>query len=512
MRPLLCADEARAMDAHAVERLGMDSLVLMENAGRGAAARIREAHPDALRHVVLVGGVGQNGGDAWVVARHLALEGIRTTCLLVDEGGREPRGDAARNLAILDALGHRVERIDANETRALEVIPSASLVVDALYGTGLSRDVDGIAIRVIDAFDLAISLGRPVVSLDVPSGIDPDTGASRGVAVRASRTITFGHLKRGLFQGAGARNAGSVDVVSIGAPLANAPLAFLLGMEDVAAYYPARAADAHKGVAGHVLVVAGTEGTTGAALLAARGAARGGAGLVTLATKPSARAALDARVLEWMTTTYETADELLERARGKRAIVLGPGLGRDDETHRLVTRIAREALEPVVLDADALTLLARDGLESLTAARGPRVLTPHPGEAAVLLGQSKDEIQHDRHHAARLLAERSRCTVVLKGMGTIVATPDEPDLVCSRGTPAMGTGGTGDVLAGLLGAVVRAESLHRVVGATVLVHAVAGELAARSDRGMLASELADAVPEVLRQAGRGPTGGSANLT
>jgi len=271
---------------------------------------------------------------------------------------------------------------------------------------------------------------------------------------------------------------------------------------DVAALLPHRALDAHKGTAGHVLAVAGSPGKTGAAALAGMGALRGGAGLVTLATRAESRRALDRKVLELMTATLAdeppaAVAEALALAEGMRAAVVGPGLGLD-EWGRAVSLALAEALPiPVVLDADALTALAEAGLTRLRDAPGPRVLTPHPGEAGRLLGQSTAAVQADRYGAAMDLADRSQAVVVLKGARTVVASPGGAIRVCRYGTPALAVAGTGDVLSGVVAAQMATLGALPAAAVAVLLHARSGELRARSDRGLLAREVADGLPEAL---------------
>ncbi len=487
------------MDREAAERLGLPTAVLMENAGRGAAERILTLHGEHLGCVILVGGVGQNGGDAWVVARHLALAGVRTLSFVVSPGGRACEGDAAVMLRAARAMGLAVSELGEDLGPLREALQRGTLVVDGLFGTGLAREVTGVHAGVIA---MLAEAGLPVVALDLPSGIDADDGRVLGVALPATTTLTFGAEKRGLHAGPGALHAGRVEVVSIGAPVVGTPRATITELAELRACVAPRAADAHKGTAGHVLVVGGDAGTTGAALLAAHGALRAGAGLVSVAARREARASYDSRVLEVMTREFDSAGSLLAFCAGKRAVVLGPGLGRDASTDALVADLARDCPVPLVLDADALTLLARRGLETLRVAAAPRILTPHPGEAARLLAVEPARVQSDRFAAVEALAARSGQVVVLKGARTLVAGPRGPIRVCDRGGPMLGVGGSGDVLAGMIAAVVdraRPEGLEPSVAAAVLWHALAGEVGAVADRGLLAHEIADAAPEVLRR-------------
>lgn len=498
MIPLLSRAEVRAIDKHAIERLGVPGVVLMENAGAQAAALLRVHFPGSLGKVVVLGGVGQNGGDGWVVARHLLCAGSAARCILVGERERV-RGDAAINLAALEALGCSVEC--ALSRSALEVaLGEATLVVDALFGTGLDRALAGPYLELVELIN---RVRVPVVALDLPSGIDADTGQVLGAAVRAALTVTFAAHKPGLHQHPGVDHAGQVTCVGIGVPVQRFSAQGLIDASDVALLVPRRAADSHKGSNGHVLAIAGSAGKTGAAALAASSALRAGAGLVTVASDAETRRALDHKVLEVMTAELSADDPLgsaLQLARGKAAVLVGPGLGTDEPAQQLARGLAQQLPQPCVLDADALTAVA-DDVSGLKRAAGPRVLTPHPGEAARLLGVGTVELQNDRLSSARALAALSGQVVVLKGARTIVASPLGELRICTRGTAALGTAGTGDVLAGAISALCAAGLWpFSAAVCAVELHARAGELAAQgSDRGLLAGELAAWFTRALEQ-------------
>ncbi|MFW5875346.1 MAG: NAD(P)H-hydrate dehydratase, partial [Myxococcota bacterium] len=500
MIPLLQREAVRAIDADAIERLGVPSLVLMENAGRGATEALLARFAERAGRVVIVGGPGQNGGDGWVVARHLRNRGFDPLAVLVGDESKL-KGDARTNWDVLAAMGvdRRVASKDAGGEldRALD---QASLVVDALFGTGLDRPIGGGYAEVVERIDATTV---PCVALDLPSGIDADTGQVLGVAVRATLTPTFAAHKRGLHQHPGVDHAGEVVCVSIGVPGPRRATAMLFEPADVAEVLPPRAQDAHKGSAGHVLVVAGAAGRTGAALLSGLGALRGGAGLVTLAARGAARTALDQKVVELMTAPLPedapgAVHGAVELAARMQAAVVGPGLGTDDEAKRMQVELAMKLPVPTVLDADALTALSEGALEDLPGAAAPRVLTPHPGEAARLLGSSTAAVQSDRYTAVATLARRSGQVVVLKGARTVVGAPDGTVRVCRRGTPALASAGTGDVLSGVVASQLAGHQFPRVAAAAaVCLHALAGELAAQADRGLFAREVADALPRAL---------------
>jgi ADP-dependent NAD(P)H-hydrate dehydratase / NAD(P)H-hydrate epimerase len=503
--PLLTRAEARALDRDAIEWLGLPSLLLMENAGRGAFEAALFAFPDALSRVVIVGGTGQNGGDGWVVARHLYNHGYVPRSFLLGER-EHVSGDALVNLRVLDQLGLAPQVIAGDDLAPLvSALAQARLVVDAMFGTGLDRPLAGIHARAVELINASAA---KVLALDLPSGVDADTGALLGSTVRADLTVTFAAHKCGLHQYPAAAECGRIRCASIGVPVPHDALNGLLEASDVAAFVPSRAGDAHKGTAGHVLAIAGAPGRTGAAALCGLGALRGGAGLCTLATRGAARAALDGKVIELMTAELpESAEAALEQclelSGGKQSAVLGPGIGVDEGSRVLARQLALALPLPTVLDADALTALGGD-YGVLRSAAAPRVLTPHPGEAARLLATSSADVQANRFDAARRIAAHAGCVVVLKGARTLIADPGGRVRVCPTGTPAMAVAGTGDVLSGLTAALLAQADAFDAASAAVYLHGLAGELAAHGDRGLLASELAAALPAALAQC-RGAT-------
>ena len=484
----------------AIDELGVVGLVLMENAGRGATDAICEVFEDQLEHVVLVGGPGQNGGDAWVIARRLTLLGHAPRAVLIGEAQRLV-GDAKTNWELLAKLGIDVVEVPLRDAKTLDAhLGEATLVVDGLFGTGLDRPVSGGYADAIAAIEAAPA---PVVSLDLPSGLDADTGAILGVAPGAALTVTFAGHKRGLHQYPGVEHAGEVRVVDIGIPVRGSSAASLWTEEDLGALIAPRADDAHKGTNGHVLVVGGAPGKTGAAVLAGRAAFRAGAGLVTIGARADSRAALEQKVIELMTAALpEQATQAAVEAlcEGKRAVVLGPGMGLDDVGHAWALAFSQYAPVPMVIDADGLTNLADGGLSVLRGAPASRILTPHPGEAARLLEKSSSDVQRDRYAAAAALAEQSGQVVILKGARSIVAAAGELR-VCAEGTPALGVAGTGDVLSGVVGALAMSLAPADAAIAGALLHALAGVEASVGDRGLMASEVADAVPVVLEHIG-----------
>ena len=496
MQRLFTREESREVDRVAIEELGALGLVLMENAGRGATDVICEVFEDRLDRVVLLGGPGQNGGDAWVVARRLSLLGEEPLAILVGDSA-SLRGDALVNWTLLGTLGIETAVVPPRDAKSVAAsLEHATLIVDGLFGTGLDRPITGGYADAIAAMEAARA---PIVSLDLPSGLDADTGAILGVAPGAALTVTFAGHKRGLHQYPGVEHAGEVRVADIGVPIRTEPPATVWTHEDLPDLIAPRARDAHKGTNGHLLVIGGAPGKTGAAILAGRAAFRAGAGLVTIGARPDSRAALEEKVIELMTVPLpDVPDRAAVEAlcEGKRAAVLGPGMGLDAIGRDWALAFARFAPIPSVVDADAITHLANAGLGSIREAAAPRILTPHPGEAARLLGCATGEVQRDRYAAGSALAERTGQVVILKGARSIVAAGAELR-VCAEGTPALGVAGTGDVLGGVVGALSMSLDPADAAIAGALLHALAGVEASVGDRGLMASEVADAIPVVL---------------
>ncbi|MEO6775795.1 MAG: NAD(P)H-hydrate dehydratase [Kofleriaceae bacterium] len=491
MIPVVTASEMRALDKATIEDIGIPAITLMETAGRAvaAAAGAMSAGPFAI-----VCGPGNNGGDGFVTARVLCAGGRDATVYLAAPRAKLT-GDAAIQLQILERSGGVVRMIDTPATLAqlADAIAGAGLVVDALFGVGLARTIEGHFAEVV----ATINRGRSRLALDIPSGLDADTGRVLGAVVRADRTVTMAAYKVALAGAPGFAYCGAVEVCDIGVPPGLVETqglrAGLIGPRDLV--LPRGALLDHKGTRGHVLIVAGMPGMRGAGRLAANAALRAGAGLVTLAAE--GELAADDSI---MTRTLGE-DPLGLVLDGKAAVVIGPGLGRSERAARWVGDVLVAGV-PAVVDADALNLIA--GVTgALAKANGPIVITPHPGEAARLLGTDVRTIEADRLAAARALAARTRTVVVLKGARTIVCDGTLGDDFCSinpTGGPALATGGSGDVLAGVIGALL-AQGLTAVDAARtgVYVHGRAGDELARihGERGVISSDLPVAVAGVI---------------
>ena len=508
---LVGSAEMREIDRTAIEGLGIPGLALMERAGR-AVAEAASALAAAHGRVVVVCGGGNNGGDGYVAAR-LLREAGRAVQVVALVPAERLAGDA--RAAREAAERARVTIDDRGGPDAVQAGPG-DVVVDALLGTGLTRPPEGSFAAAIGRINQARAGGARVLAVDVPSGLSADTGRPLGACVQADRTVTFAFLKRGLVLFPGAEVAGAVEVADIGIP----PLAAervpagceLVAEEEVRALVPVRRPDAHKGDAGRVLVVAGSPGKTGAAHLSLLGALRGGAGLVTLAARepvlPFALAGLPEAMSERLPAGGSLGrgdlEALLAAARGKDAVVIGPGIPRGPETAEVLVALLERTGLPAVLDADALNALAES--RSLLGRLPPRlVLTPHPGEMARLAGATVAEVQADRIGVAASRAREWSAVVVLKGARTVVAAPDAPPAVIPTGNPGMASGGTGDVLAGLIGALLAGGlSPFDAARAGAWVHGRAGDLAARSSgqRGLLAGDLGRAIGAVWAEWGR----------
>jgi NAD(P)H-hydrate epimerase len=507
--PVFTAAEMRALDARAIATLGIPGIRLMEQAGAGAADAIaRMCAPIRGKRVSILCGKGNNGGDGFVVARRLRAKGARVQAILVarrDDVGGDARAALSRFRGRVDEIG-----VEADLNRFARDLGRAHVVVDALLGTGLTGPARGLMARAIELINAA---ERPVVSLDLPSGLGSDTGALLGPTVQASLTTTFAGYKRSLLLHPGAACAGRVVVIDLGIPpdeVARGIATFLLEQGDARAHFPRRTPDAHKGSYGHLLVVAGSLGKTGAAALAARAALRSGVGLCTIATPRSQQPAVAAMYPEPMTEPLaETAGQAIGRqARAaildllarRDAVALGPGLSLDPETQDLVRELVAEVSHPMVVDADALSALAGH-LDVLDRAAGPRILTPHPGEMARMLGTTVAEVQGDRLETAREFARRHRVHLALKGAGTVVAAPDGRVFINPTGNPGMATGGSGDALTGMTGAfLARGLDPLAAVTAACYLHGLAGDFAAAEwgEEGLIAGDIVEAIAAAMK--------------
>jgi ADP-dependent NAD(P)H-hydrate dehydratase / NAD(P)H-hydrate epimerase len=522
---LASAVEMRNLDRTAIDRFGIPGIVLMENAGRGTVdCMIREFGPVDGKLAPIFVGPGNNGGDGLVIARRLhQLGGHPYIVYLVDPSGL--KGDAGTNAAIVRQLNlpHRVaatdDELDAGvaDIRRLGGMHRVWSVIDAIFGTGLQRPVAGHFLAAVNRINtIGSELNCPVTAVDIPSGLDSDTGVVLGGCVRADITVTYGLAKPGQVMHGGGDLVGRLHVVDIGIPRQAVDEAGLAGEAldtTILEEFRDRRAAGHKGNYGHLLVLAGSSGKTGAAVLSALGALRIGAGLVTLCVPADLNSIFEASLFEAMTVplphsisclSIDDLDLIRTHLQGKSAVVLGPGLGTAEQTRQLVRQLYGEVELPMVVDADALNILAMEP-DLLTGPAAVRLLTPHPGEMARLTGQNARKIQTDRVTAAigfigAVNARARNVTLILKGAGTIICDPDQSWAVNTSGNPGMAAGGMGDVLAGILGGLLaQGYTVAQAARLGVHLHGLAADrLAQRSPFGYLASEVAGILPEMLR--------------
>ena len=479
--PLYRADAVRELDRLAIEVHGVPGYSLMSRAGAAAFSVLRERWPDA-RRVAVFCGVGNNGGDGFVLARLARAAGLDVRIVQVGDGERL-RGDARTAAEAARAAGLTpVCPADA-------AIDNVDVLIDALFGTGLERPVEGTWREAVQAIN---AQAQPVLAIDIPSGLHADTGSVLGVAVRADRTVTFIGRKRGLYTGEGPEFAGAIDFADLKVPpdiyAKVATDTWLLGPEQVVECLPRRPRTQHKGANGHVLVIGGDHGMGGAARLAAEAAARSGAGLVSVATQPEHVALITAGRPELMSHGVKSAHDLLALLERATVVAIGPGLGQSAWSRMLFATALASSL-PLVVDADALNLLARHRQQ-----RGNWILTPHPGEAARLLRRSSEAVQSDRFAAVAALVKEYAAVAVLKGAGTLVCNGDE-FAVCPTGNPGMASGGMGDVLTGILAALLaQGLTTEDAARTAVFVHGGAADAAAADgERGLVALDVIEAL-------------------
>ena len=483
--PLFDARAARALDARATVLLGGDGYVLMQRAGQAAWQVLLQRWPRA-RRICVACGPGNNGGDGYVLAR-LALQSGREVRVLHVEGQGPRTPLAQRACTEYVAAGGRIELFP-------EAQPQGEVVVDALFGIGLSRAPEAPVAALIDAIN---HQPAPVLALDVPSGLDAGLGSAPGACVQADITLQFIVTHAGLHTGDALDRVGELASDTLDVPVdafaGVAPCAERLDAEALVQWLLPRRRNTHKGESGRVLCIGGDHGHAGAIVLCAEAALRCGAGLLSVATRAATVPVLLGRRPEAMAMAVESGQDLRPLLAGPDVIAIGPGLGQGD-WGRAVFQLALQAGKPLVLDADALNLLAEHAVDVTGA-----ILTPHPGEAARLLGVSVAEVQRDRFAASRAIAERHGAVVVLKGAGSIVAAPGESPRVIGAGNPGMAVGGMGDVLTGTI-AALRAQGLSALDAACAgaLLHALAGDVAAQAgERGLLPSDL---MPQLRRLA------------
>lgn len=506
------SQEMQNIDRRAGEEFGIPTLLLMENAALGVIRILEEMYgPVKGEKITVVCGKGNNGGDGLAAARQLHNRGARVQVYLLSEQAAL-KGDAAVNLDIVLKMGIEVYSSGLYDIQALRIALNHShVIIDAILGTGLSSPVTGEYGEVIGLIN---DSGRPVVAVDIPTGINSDTGEVMGRAVKAAATVSFAIPKRGHLLYPGCEFTGRLHIADISIPRAaiekEAIYLHLLTEEEMRELTPSRPAESHKGSFGHVLVIAGSIGKGGAAAMTALSCLRTGAGLVTLAVPESVQPIVAEKVTEVMTcplaeTVEKTIalaamEKILELSRDKEAVAIGPGLTTHKETAEITRRLIREIEAPVVMDADAINALAGH-LDVLRDRRFPTILTPHPGEMGRLTGKGAADVQRDRIGIARTFAMAHRIHLVLKGAHTVIAEPSGGVHLSPTGNPGMGTAGTGDALTGIIaGLIAQGMNISAAVRLGVYLHGLAGDMAAKDIGmvGMIAGDLIARIPAAIR--------------
>ena len=524
------ASEIRELDRSAIEEYGIPGMVLMENAGLGTVLMMeKELGPAANSFALILIGPGNNGGDGLVIGRHLHQRGCKPVFIFL-VAPEKLQGDAAANLHIVKKMALHLHVLDS--AARVKILPalyqqlistgkSCYAIIDALFGTGLTRAVDDHAAELIRVITTeAWSAGIPRIAVDIPSGLHADTGRIQGTCIPADHTATYGCAKPGQLLQDGLEVCGKLHVIDIGIPPA-ALTALAIRQQALtnenAAHSLAqinRPTTSHKGSNGHLLVLAGSIGKTGAAILCAQGALRSGCGLVSLCCPQDLNAIFETRLVEAMTIPLPASSSAIsmddlatieQHLAGKKAVVLGPGLGMAEQTARLVLHLYHTVEAPMVIDADALNILA-NARQQLHAPPGPRIFTPHPGEMARILGISVAKVQEDRIQAARkacLLFDQAggQCMVILKGAGTVIVSEGGEAWINTTGNPGMATGGMGDVLSGIIGSLIcQGLNPQEAARTAAYLHGMAGDLLQDIiGTGYSATELADALPWSIKQ-------------
>lgn len=516
---LVTAGQMQEMDRETIESFGIPGLVLMENAGRGAVDFLtNHFKPTQKQKIAIFAGRGNNGGDGFVIARYLLEQQIPVRVFLLSSK-EKVTGDARVNLDLFDTLCRKYsigDLIEITSSESFNTYRSTlfhhDLFVDAILGTGLNSDVRGFF---KDAIELINTFRKPVLSIDIPSGLNADTGHPMGIAVKADATVTFAFAKTGHILFPGNQYTGQLKVVDIGIPRfiveSKKPALSLTERQQVADLFSPRAFTGHKGSYGHLLVIAGSEGKTGAAVLCANTAARCGTGLVTLGVPESLNAGIEPMVIEPMTAalceekkgrvTDHCFDQIRALAEDKQALAIGPGIGTDKGTRDLVLKLIQNSTIPMVIDADGLNCLAGN-LSVLKQAAAPVILTPHPGEMARLCGKTAAAIQADRIWFASDFAQKHNVFLILKGARTIISMPDGRSAINPTGNPGMASGGMGDVLTGLIaGFCAQGLSPEDAGIAGVYIHGLCADLLSEQigSFGFLASDMVGTIPSAIHR-------------
>ena len=510
---LVTSEEMRRIDKKAIEEIGIPSIVLMENAGLKVADAIEKKYgPLKGKYVYIFAGSGNNGGDGMVVARHLFNQKVKAKIFLLAEK-KNIKGDAATNLAIIEKMGIPMREITSPAfMESLEKeLAKADIVVDALLGTGAKGAPRGLMKKVIDLIN---KHSKNTVAVDIPTGVDADRGEVRGEAIKAEYTVSLAYPKRGLYLYPGMDYAGEIEIADIGIPTGleedkiNSELLTLAGISKKLFF---RKPSSHKGSFGHLLVIAGSPGMTGAASLTALSALRVGAGLVTLGIPEDLNPILETKLTEVMTLPLpqskdktlckEGFEKIRDFSQKCKAMAIGPGISSTKQTKELISTIIDQLDIPLVIDADGINVLAGE-LSLLKKYKAPLIITPHPGEMSRLVGASVEEIQKDRIGFTMALARRIGAIVVLKGARTVIASKEGNSWVNLTGNPGMATGGSGDILTGIIGGLLTQKLSSLEAAKTgVYLHGYAADLAAqkKGEISLIASDILETIPEAIRR-------------
>lgn len=520
MIKIITAAQMQELDRRTISEAHIPATTLMERAGSGVVSCLEQRWgPVRGKTVTVVCGKGNNGGDGFVAARLLRRRHAKVRVLAMAPASELSRDAATMYKRFVRGGGKPSVYLYTSKAQTQALLRDSDILVDALLGTGLSSAVTG---RYAETIDCINETGRPVVAVDLPSGLHADTGTILGRAVRASLTVTFGLPKFGFYQNNGIDLAGETAIVDIGIPPAYIDAVksrmTLITEHGVRTYLPGRQPSSHKGTFGHAGIIAGSVGKTGAAAMAARAALRVGAGLVSVAIPASVNDILEAKLLEAMTvpmpetkarTFSRTAlDRLIAFMAAKTAVAIGPGLSTHHETVELIQALTKQLDRPAVLDADALNALT--GRTALFAScKTPPIITPHPGEMARLEADATPQtVNSDRIGTASRFARERGLFVVLKGARTVVARPDGAVAICPTGNPGMGTAGTGDVLTGMMvGLLAQGLPSWEAACAATYLHGAAGDLAAAriGEAGMIAGDVIEEIPYALKQIHQAPS-------
>jgi NAD(P)H-hydrate epimerase len=508
------AEQMQELDRKTIETYRIPGVVLMENAGRGTTEAISSFFPDLQRRkVVIFAGKGNNGGDGFVIARYLLNRNVAVKVYLLADPN-VLRGDAEINFQAFKRMKGEVIPVPSSMEfqKVKKDLERFDLIIDGIFGTGLDAEVRGYYREVINHLN---SLQKPIVAVDIPSGLDANTGKPLGTAVRATLTVTFGLPKTGHLVSPGVDYVGQLKVIDISIPrilIEEEKIhTHLLDEEGIRKGLSVpRRADTNKSDYGHLLVLAGSVGKTGAATMVCEAALRMGAGLVTLGIPRSLNPIMEMKLTEVMTEplpetpkqtlSLKAFDSILRLCENKRAVVIGPGIGTVKDTQALILKLVKALKVPLILDADALTALATQA-KSLPTANRSLVLTPHPGEMARLLQSTPKDVQEDRIGISRSFAQTRHLYLVLKGHRTLVATPQGEIFINPTGNPGMASGGTGDVLTGMIGGLMcQGMDILPSLQASVFLHGLAGDKAAseKGEKSLVATDIIQCLPKVLQ--------------